>query len=202
MSKRCVLHSHVVASKLVNFKAVLWASQVAPGVKNQSANAGDVRDSGWIPGLGRSPGGGHGYSILAWRIPWTEESGTLQPIGSRRVGHDSARMQGCFVLKRQWWHSWKEFTFFPVFFFFFKFILAALGLHCIEQLYLPSGMWDLSSQIRNRTYVLCSGGLLTTGPSGKSFLGVYITLIKVCRQVSCWMRVCYNTLFNMEKEMY
>ena len=27
-------------------------------------------------------------SILAWRIPWTEESGRLQSIGSQRVGHD------------------------------------------------------------------------------------------------------------------
>ena len=27
-------------------------------------------------------------SILAWRIPWTEEPGTLQSIGSQRVGHD------------------------------------------------------------------------------------------------------------------
>ena len=26
-------------------------------------------------------------SILAWRIPWTEESGGLQPMGSPRVGH-------------------------------------------------------------------------------------------------------------------
>ena len=34
-----------------------------------------VRDSGSISGLGRSPGEGHGnpLSILAWRIPWTEE---------------------------------------------------------------------------------------------------------------------------------
>ena len=79
-------------------------------VENSPANAGDVRDVGLIPGLGRFHGGGHGYSILAWRIPWTEESGTLQST--------SARMQGCIVLKRHWWHSWKEFTFFPVFFFF------------------------------------------------------------------------------------
>ena len=34
------------------------ASQVAV-VKNPPANVGDVRDVGWIPGLGRSPGGGH-----------------------------------------------------------------------------------------------------------------------------------------------
>ena len=37
-------------------------------VKNLPANAGDVRDTGLIPGLGRSPGGGHGsplqYSCL------------------------------------------------------------------------------------------------------------------------------------------
>ena len=35
------------------------ASQVALVVKNLSANAGDVRDAGSIPLLGRSPGGGH-----------------------------------------------------------------------------------------------------------------------------------------------
>ena len=27
-------------------------------------------------------------SILAWRIPWTEEPGGLQSLGSQRVGHD------------------------------------------------------------------------------------------------------------------
>ena len=27
-------------------------------------------------------------SILAWTIPWTEEPGGLQPMGSQRVGHD------------------------------------------------------------------------------------------------------------------
>ena len=27
-------------------------------------------------------------SILAWRIPWTEEPGELQSIGLQRVGHD------------------------------------------------------------------------------------------------------------------
>ena len=27
-------------------------------------------------------------SILAWRIPWTEEPGSLQSMGSQRVGHD------------------------------------------------------------------------------------------------------------------
>ena len=33
------------------------------GVKNLLVNAGDIRDVGSIPGLGRSPGGGHGNSL-------------------------------------------------------------------------------------------------------------------------------------------
>ena len=32
-------------------------------VKNPSASAGDLKDMGLIPGLGRSPGGGHGNSL-------------------------------------------------------------------------------------------------------------------------------------------
>ena len=28
------------------------------------------------------------FSILAWRIPWTEEPGELQSMGLQRVGHD------------------------------------------------------------------------------------------------------------------
>ena len=57
---------------------------------NPPASAGDIRDTGSVPGSGRSPGGGHAThsSILAWRIPCTEESGGLQSIGSQRVGHD------------------------------------------------------------------------------------------------------------------
>ena len=58
--------------------------------KNPSASAGDIRDTGSIPELGRSPAGGTAThcSILAWRIPWTEEPGRLRSIGSHRVGHD------------------------------------------------------------------------------------------------------------------
>ena len=39
------------------------ASQVALVVKNLTANAGDIRDMGLIPGWGRSPGGGHGNPL-------------------------------------------------------------------------------------------------------------------------------------------
>ena len=52
-------------------------------VKNLPANAGDVRDMGLIPRLGRSPGGGLGnpLHIPAWRIPVTEEPGGLTVHG-------------------------------------------------------------------------------------------------------------------------
>ena len=51
-------------------------------VKNQSVNAGDLRNSGSIPGSERSPGGTAIHSsILAWEIPWTEEPGELQSTG-------------------------------------------------------------------------------------------------------------------------
>ena len=61
--------------------ALGWISGVFPGstgVKNLPASAGDIRAVGPIPGSGRSPGGGHDNppSVLAWRIPWTEE-----PVG-------------------------------------------------------------------------------------------------------------------------
>ena len=51
-------------------------------VKNQSASAGDVRDLGFIPWLGRSLEEGMTVhsSILAWRILWTVEPGRLQSI--------------------------------------------------------------------------------------------------------------------------
>ena len=51
-------------------------------VKTLPASAGDTRDLGSIPGLGRSPGGGHSR-ILAWRIPWTEEPEGLQSWGRK-----------------------------------------------------------------------------------------------------------------------
>ena len=41
----------------------MQASQVVLVVKNPPANAGDKRDAGSIPGLGRSHGGGYGNSL-------------------------------------------------------------------------------------------------------------------------------------------
>ena len=56
------------------------ASQVEPMVKSLPANAGDIRDTGSIPGSGRSPGKEHSYPLLysCLENPRTEEPGGLQ----------------------------------------------------------------------------------------------------------------------------
>ena len=56
-------------------------------VKNLLANAGDAGDSSSILGSEISPGGGNAthYSVLAWRIPWTEDPGGLQSLGSQSL---------------------------------------------------------------------------------------------------------------------
>ena len=57
-------------------------------VKNPPGNAGDIRDVGSILGLEEplEEGMATHSSILAWRIPWTEEPSRL--IGPQRVRHD------------------------------------------------------------------------------------------------------------------
>ena len=58
--------------------------------KGPPDNAGDIRDTGLFPGWGdplEEDMATHS-SILAWRIPWTEEPGRLQSMGSQRVRHD------------------------------------------------------------------------------------------------------------------
>ena len=50
----------------------------------------NARDTGWIPEPGRPPGAGSGNrpSVLAWRVPGTEEPGGLPSTGPQRVRHD------------------------------------------------------------------------------------------------------------------
>ena len=66
---------------------VPWASLVAQMVKNQPA----MRET-WLPSLGwedpLEEGMATHSTILAWRIPGTEEPGGLQSLGSQRAGHD------------------------------------------------------------------------------------------------------------------
>ena len=74
----------IVGSRLMR------VSQVALVVKNLSASAEDVRNMGSIPGTGRSLEREMAIasSVLAWKIPWTEEPGGLQSIVLQRIGQD------------------------------------------------------------------------------------------------------------------
>ena len=57
------------------------------GVKNPPVNLGDTGSNPGLEDLLEEGIATHS-SILAWRIPWTEEPGELQSIGSQRVEHD------------------------------------------------------------------------------------------------------------------
>ena len=61
----------------------MLVTQVVLLVKNPPPRAEDARDMRWIPGSGRALGGRNGNqsSILAWKIPETEEPGRLQSMG-------------------------------------------------------------------------------------------------------------------------
>ena len=63
---------------------------VFPGGSDSEESACNAGDLGSIPGLRRSSEEGNGYSLQkehssknAWRIPWTEEPGRLQSMGSQ-----------------------------------------------------------------------------------------------------------------------
>ena len=66
-----------------------WGFPGDSGCKESSYKA-EYIDVGSIPGSGRSLGEGNAThsSILAWRIPWTEEPSGLQSTVSQRVGQD------------------------------------------------------------------------------------------------------------------
>ena len=68
----------------------LWASLVAQMVKKKK-NLPAMQEM-WVQSLGREDplekGMATHSSILSWRIPWTEEAGRLQSLGSQRVGQD------------------------------------------------------------------------------------------------------------------
>ena len=85
--------------------------QVVLGVKNLPANAGDVKDTGPIPGLGRSPGGGRGnplqYSCLENpmdRGPWWATVHRVQSR-TRLKGLGSILKTGSSSQGQSWlWH--------------------------------------------------------------------------------------------------
>ena len=75
---------------LISYLLSVCACQVALVVKNLPANAGDVRDTSSIPGLGRSPGGGNGnplqYSCLGNPIDRGAWQATVHRVKKSQTG--------------------------------------------------------------------------------------------------------------------
>ena len=65
----------------------IWTSLLAQMVMNlPRVQETQVRSPGWENPLEK--GMATHFSISAWRIPWTDEPGSLQAMGSQRVRHD------------------------------------------------------------------------------------------------------------------
>ena len=80
-SELCTLQLIINLVQVLELTSVRCIPQ-GPSGKESTCNARDT-DVSSILGLGRPSGGGNGNSsILSWRIPWTEEPGGLQSIGS------------------------------------------------------------------------------------------------------------------------
>ena len=73
-------------------------------------------------------------SILAWRIPWVEEPGGLQSMGSQRVGHDWATSLSL------WTHMLLG-SISTTFEKNIRVFLPALGLHCRMRAFSSCGGW-------------------------------------------------------------
>ena len=87
-------------------------------VKNPPGNAGDV---GSIPELGRSPGAANGNPLWysSWDIPWTEEPGRLQSIGSQKSRAWLSNFTTTSCQRAKGWIDWNQ-LWFPVWYFPWK----------------------------------------------------------------------------------
>ena len=63
----------------------IYSVNAIPDGKESTCNAGDL---GLIPGLGRSPGGGNGYTLQYFCLENSMDRGAWYAMGSQRVRHD------------------------------------------------------------------------------------------------------------------
>ena len=99
-------------------------------------------------------------STLVWKIPWTEEPGRLQSMGSQRVGHDWATSFHFRV-----WKIWPLFPFLspPSF-----------------SLAVPHNMWGHNCPVRDWTCFPSDGSMewvLTSGLAGKVLLFIFFSFL-------------------------
>ena len=84
--KELDITEQLILSHICMYIHFLWGFPGGSVVKNLSANAGDVGSTPGSEDLEKEMA--THSSILDWEIPWTEEPGSLQPMGSQRVRHN------------------------------------------------------------------------------------------------------------------
>ena len=107
MWKKLLREVFSVKEGVKNEKLLKWVSYVWSGVSLEAQlvkNAPAMQET-LVPFLGREDPPEEGMathsSVLAWRIPWTEEPGGLQSMRLQRVGHDWATEHND---RENWWH--------------------------------------------------------------------------------------------------
>ena len=81
-----ISHFNVKLHRIYDTYGALGSHGGSEGKASACSVGGQVRSLGWEDPLEKEMAA-HSSS-LAWRIPWTEEPGGLQSMGSQRVGHD------------------------------------------------------------------------------------------------------------------
>ena len=111
-----ILPNYLHWSFLINIRNTEGDVDIPDGISGKEPACQHRRHNrcGFDPWFGKIPWTKSGNSsILAWRIPWTEESGELQSIESQRVGHnwsDFTHTHTHTHRKGTWWaiiHSFK-----------------------------------------------------------------------------------------------
>ena len=74
----------------IHMQNIIYIISSFPGGSDSKESACNSGDLGLSPWSGRSPGEGNGNPLqyFTWRIPWTEEPGGPQSMGSQKLGND------------------------------------------------------------------------------------------------------------------
>ena len=141
-------------------------------------NLPSVRETWSVSGSGRpgfDPWRREWLPTLAWRIPWTEEPGGLQPMGSQRVGHDLVTNTFTFLSLA---HSVGGLFFLLMASFAFQKLLSLFRSRLFISVFFLYSLGDRPTKycydVCQRVFCLCFPlGVLCTSVALRSFLGVY-----------------------------
>ena len=110
------LNLHTIVREFINFSYCTFPGALVIKKKKKKLPAMQETQDRWVWSLSREDPLEEGMavhsSILAWRIPWTEEPGGLQSTGSQRVGQDWSDWTHEHTELSNTWYSC-QFIYFP-----------------------------------------------------------------------------------------